>query len=56
MSLTLYLLWFLQVVRYHLLDQISNKLMEKRQAENSGMVTDYQVPINLQMSNFIIVA
>ncbi|XP_040940940.1 cullin-1 isoform X2 [Gossypium hirsutum] len=31
-----------QVVRYHLLDQIANKLMEKRQAENSGMVTDYQ--------------
>ncbi|MBA0819579.1 hypothetical protein Gohar_028405 [Gossypium harknessii] len=45
-----------QVVRYHLLDQIANKLMEKRQAENSGMVTDYQVPINLQMSNFVIVA
>ncbi|KAG8472790.1 hypothetical protein CXB51_034727 [Gossypium anomalum] len=45
-----------QVVRYHLLDQIADKLMEKRQAENSGMVTDYQVPINLQMSNFIIVA
>ncbi|KAA3487257.1 cullin-1-like [Gossypium australe] len=31
-----------EVVRYHLLDQIANKLMEKRQAENSGMVTDYQ--------------
>ncbi|KAG4111561.1 hypothetical protein ERO13_D13G111200v2 [Gossypium hirsutum] len=31
-----------KVVRYHLLDQIANKLMEKRQAENSGMVTVYQ--------------
>ncbi|XP_022720117.1 cullin-1-like isoform X4 [Durio zibethinus] len=31
-----------QVVRYQLLDQIANKLMEKKQAENSGVVTDYQ--------------
>ncbi|XP_039002260.1 cullin-1-like [Hibiscus syriacus] len=31
-----------QVVRYHLLDQIANKLMEKKQAENSGLMTDYQ--------------
>ncbi|XVF57472.1 hypothetical protein PTKIN_Ptkin06aG0208100 [Pterospermum kingtungense] len=32
----------LQVVKYQLLDQIANKLMEKKQAENSGLVTDYQ--------------
>ncbi|XP_021282510.1 cullin-1-like [Herrania umbratica] len=32
----------MQVVRYQLLDQIANKLMEKKQAENSGLVTDYQ--------------
>ncbi|KAK8545983.1 hypothetical protein V6N13_067227 [Hibiscus sabdariffa] len=32
----------LQAVRYHLLDQIAIKLMEKRQAENSGLMTDYQ--------------
>ncbi|PPS10270.1 hypothetical protein GOBAR_AA10376 [Gossypium barbadense] len=38
-----------QVVRYHLLDQIANKLMEKRQAENSGMVTDYQCTYLLQV-------
>ncbi|XWS42400.1 hypothetical protein CRYUN_Cryun16bG0011400 [Craigia yunnanensis] len=31
-----------QVVRHQLLDQIANKLMEKKQAENSGLVTDYQ--------------
>ncbi|KAK8480421.1 hypothetical protein V6N13_131013 [Hibiscus sabdariffa] len=31
-----------QVIRYNLLDQIANKLMEKKQAENSGIMTDYQ--------------
>ncbi|OMP03341.1 hypothetical protein COLO4_10482 [Corchorus olitorius] len=32
----------LQNVRYHLLHKVANKLIEKKQAENSGLVTDHQ--------------
>lgn len=40
-------LFILQVVRCQLLSQPVDKLIENRTAENSGLVTDYQVSLKL---------